>query len=191
MDIPVKRKLRILREENKIRVFVDSDDCTLPSTPPLHRHANYTSTSSSNKTQQEISSVTSKAKRARKNVFKHMFSLFKKAPKHFTPNSRVQSSIDALSRNMNERFAALEDRLDSLTSLSNLVGSFNINSSDYTNGFGEIGPDSLKRIIKQQRQELQNERQEFLLSFANALKLAAESSTQGEASVSKTNGTGH
>ncbi|XP_015785171.1 probable serine/threonine-protein kinase nek3 [Tetranychus urticae] len=105
--------------------------------------------------------------------------------------ARVQSSIDALSRDVNERFAALENRLDSLTSLSNLGASFNINSSDYTNGSGEIGSDSLKKIIKEQRQELQNERQEFLLSFANALKFAAESSTQGEASVSKTNGTGH
>uniref|UniRef100_T1KXF9 Uncharacterized protein n=1 Tax=Tetranychus urticae TaxID=32264 RepID=T1KXF9_TETUR len=59
----------------------------------LYRHANYsgissytastTSTSSSNKTQQVISSVTSKAKRARKAVVKQMFSLLKKAPKHF------------------------------------------------------------------------------------------------------------
>ena len=108
--------------------------------------------------------------------------------------AQVQSSVDALSKQVNERLDALEGRINNLDRTSSSLNHSSCISADSnaanseTKSSREIHPESLKVFIKEQRKEMHNERRAFLLSFAEALRNAAESVTQPEPSTSGLNG---
>jgi septal ring factor EnvC (AmiA/AmiB activator) len=80
--------------------------------------------------------------------------------------NRLQTSMDGLSRDMNERLNRLESRLNSL-----VIGD---NQSVVSLDANLALREEMRNQMEQQRKDLERERKAYLLSFSDMFKKAAE-----------------